>query len=66
MKKYIVNIIFSGNLSIPIKAKNDDEAEEKGFNIDSIDFIKLFKKYGDLVDFELTEVEEIEIKAVIA
>lgn len=58
MKKYTVNIIFGGNIIIPVKAKNADEAVEKCSNIDSTDFIKWFKKYGQLIDFELTSVEE--------
>lgn len=62
MKKYIVNIIFSGNLRIPMEAKNVEDAEEKAFEkceFDSIDFIKLFKRYGQLIDFEMTDIEEI-------
>lgn len=59
MKEYEVNIIFGGNITIPIKANNANEAEEKCSNIDRTNFIKWFKKYGHLVDFELTTVEEV-------
>ena len=58
MKIYNVNIIFGGNIVIPIKAKNEEKAEEKANKLDRDDFVKLFKKYGQLIDFELTEIEE--------
>ena len=59
MKKYIVNIIAGGNLKIPVSAKDEDSACEKVVKkYKREDFIKLFKKYGELVDFELTTVEE--------
>ena len=58
MKKYIVNIIFGGNLIIPITAKDEDTAYDKADKLKREDFLKLVKKYGNLVDFELTTVEE--------
>lgn len=57
MKQYVVNIIFAGNIRIPIKAKDEDSAFDKTQKIKSEDFIKLFKKYGMLIDFELGELE---------
>lgn len=59
MKKYIVNIIAGGNLRIPVSAKDEDGAYEKVVKkYKREDFIKLFKKYGKLIDFELTDIEE--------
>ena len=58
MKTYNVNIIFGGNIVVSIKAKNEEKAEEKANKLDRDDFVKLFKKYGQLIDFELTEIEE--------
>lgn len=57
MKEYVANIIFSGNIRIPIKAKDEDNAYDKIQKIQREDFIKLFKRYGMLVDFELGELE---------
>ncbi len=57
MKEYMINIIFGGNLRIPIKAKDEDSAYDKFQKFEREDFIKLFKKYGMLVDFELGEIE---------
>ena len=58
MKTYKVNIIFGGNLIIPIKAKNEEQAENKVNKLSCNDFIKLYKKYGQLIDFEFTDIEE--------
>lgn len=57
MKEYVANIIFGGNIRITIKAKDEDSAYDKIQKIKKEDFIKLFKRYGMLIDFELGELE---------
>lgn len=57
MKEYVANIIFGGNIRIPIKAKDENSAYDKTQKIKKEDFVKLFKKYGMLIDFELGELE---------
>lgn len=59
MKEYVANIIFGGNIRIPIKAKDEDSAYDKTQKIKREDFVKLFKKYGgQLIDFEATVIED--------
>ena len=50
MKTYKANVIFGGNLIIPIKAETEEEAYNKINKLSRNDFIKLYKKYGQLID----------------